>query len=198
MLNKNIIHNSILFIKTKKVIMPCSVCKQSGHNSRTCSKNILPFITSNPTKFMINIAPPPPTVCVICLEDIIGQPKTQLKCSHSFCTECLMKNISHGDTKCPLCRDIIIEPNIQMDDLKRQISSLESFNLSTQQQLHSITSELIKLNLNSLIDLQMFIKHYKMLQRNVSAQNMTTANNRNIPMPISNILNIINNVEEIN
>ena len=125
--------------------MPCSVCKQSGHNSRTCSVNTLPFTINNSNKFMINNTPSPPTTCVICLEDIIGQPKTQLKCSHSFCTECLMKNISHGDTKCPLCRDIIMEPNIQMDDLKQQINSLESFSLSTQQQLHSITNELIKI-----------------------------------------------------
>ena len=174
--------------------MPCSVCKQSGHNSRTCSVNTLPFTINNSNKFMINNTPSPPTTCVICLEDIIGQPKTQLKCSHSFCTECLMKNISHGDTKCPLCRDIIMEPNIQMDDLKQQINSLESFSLSTQQQLHSITNELIKIHIHSLVDLQVFVKHYKIVQLNVSARNMTTPNNiyigNSIPNGINNGINV--------
>tara|TARA_B110000908_G_C9949677_1_gene311975 strand:+ start:26 stop:553 length:528 start_codon:yes stop_codon:yes gene_type:complete len=175
--------------------MPCSICKQVGHNRRSCIDNVDNININNkdlpqPKSIEIdNASPKCINMCVICLNELTTQPITQLKCLHYFCSECLMTNISHGDTTCPLCRDSIIEPNRQIDDLKQQITSLESLNFTTQHQLIDITSELVKINLHSLSDLNNFIISYKIMQQNMSERghfNFTTT-----PIPV-------NDVQEIN
>ena len=195
--------------------MPCSICKQVGHNRRSCihaggtidniiNKDFPKSIKNNKDSLKCT------NMCVICLNEISNQPTTQLKCLHDFCTECLMTNISHGDTKCPLCRDSIIEPNRQIDDLKQQITSLENLNLTTQHQLISITNELAKLDLHSLSDLNNFIINFKIMRQNMSVRGHFNFTTTPISVPIqespqtltqipslSNILPV-NDVEEIN
>lgn len=45
--------------------------------------------------------------CPICLENYDSN--VNLKCKHKVCIRCFLKNIIHLNTKCPLCRDVIIE-----------------------------------------------------------------------------------------
>lgn len=46
-----------------------------------------------------------PEQCSICLQTIIANDKiTNPCCKNSFCTSCIYKNISLGNTTCPLCR----------------------------------------------------------------------------------------------
>jgi hypothetical protein len=128
--------------------MPCSICKQIGHNIKTCPQN-QNTVQSKQQKCHS---------CVICLEEIKDQPRTELECSHVFCTKCITKNMSMGDTKCPMCRTFIIDPNAEIADLKQQIITLEQLNIETQWALGSLTTELSKVKIFSLEDLRGFIR----------------------------------------
>ena len=75
----------------------CRLCKQTGHNRRTC-KERQPTVVTNPS----NEA----ETCPICME-ILG--KTNIcttKCGHQFCLKCMLKHTSTKDN-CPLCRTLI-------------------------------------------------------------------------------------------
>ena len=128
--------------------MPCSICKQIGHNIKTCPQN-QNTVQSKQQKCHS---------CVICLEEIKDQPRTELECSHVFCTKCITKNMSMGDTKCPMCRTFIIDPNAEIADLKQQIITLEQLNIETQRALGSLTTELSKVKIFSLEDLRGFVR----------------------------------------
>ena len=72
----------------------CSLCKQTGHNRRTCKERQSTVVT-NPS----NEA----ETCPICME-ILG--KTNIcttKCEHQFCLKCMLKHTATKDN-CPLCR----------------------------------------------------------------------------------------------
>ena len=120
--------------------MPCSICKQSGHNARTCTFKILKIYNKNNFNNLNTVTPKKTDsssntllkkktiTCVICLDEITDQPRTELSCSHTFCTKCIMTNMEKGDTKCPMCRKVIMEPNTEIQDLKQQITSLQELN----------------------------------------------------------------------
>ena len=162
--------------------MPCSHCKQPGHNRRTClnisklavvnsvATNVVSFALSSamsnvsialsdPIKPPAQIVPIVPTVptCVICLEDLGDQPQTQLACTHAFCTNCIMKNMSMGNTNCPMCREPIIEPNAEITDLKHQITTLEQLVTTTNSHMVDIIRQLNRLRISSPSDLTQFI-----------------------------------------
>ena len=159
--------------------MPCSHCKQPGHNRRTCpnstkktpTHNVAGEITSFAlTSAMANVAialsdpikPPAQIVptsvtCVICLESIDDQPQTQLACTHTFCTDCIMKNLSMGNTNCPMCREPIINPNTEVTDLKHQITTLEQLVATTNGHMRGIITQLNRLHISSPTELTSFI-----------------------------------------
>ena len=66
--------------------------------------------------------------------------------------------MSMGDTKCPMCRTFIIDPNAEIADLKQQIITLEQLNIETQRALRSLTTELSKVKIFSLEDLRGFVR----------------------------------------
>ena len=165
--------------------MPCSICKQCGHNSRTCPQKIILKQYNNNNLNNINIIKPKPIssavsndnvtskktiTCVICLDEITDQPRTELSCSHTFCTKCIMTNMSKGDTKCPMCRDVIMEPNTEIQDLKQQITSLQELNSENRHHTREITRLLLRLNINSTIELSRFINRYR-IERRVLQEN---------------------------
>lgn len=131
--------------------MPCSICKQIGHNIKTCPQNLIKVTTTQSNQQKCHS-------CVICLEEIKDQPRTELECSHVFCTKCITKNMSMGDMKCPMCRTFIIDPNAEIADLKQQIITLEQLNIETQRALRSLTTELSKVKIFSLEDLRGFVR----------------------------------------
>jgi len=166
--------------------MPCSICRKIGHNILTCpditsDEQTLPKVETEitnitETKYVTNIPPPkPPSMCVICLEDITSQPKTTLRCSHEYCTECIMKNISLGNTKCAICRDVVVDSNTEMNDLKQQITNLESLygrehETATRlsRELEMVVNQLSSIKVGSVDQLRDFICSYKIMKHILS------------------------------
>ena len=78
--------------------MPCTLCKRSGHNRRTCEKR--------------SVATPKPTpviesdTCPICMETLEKTNYASTKCGHQFCLECLLRHVS-TKSDCPLCRAVV-------------------------------------------------------------------------------------------
>ena len=66
----------------------CSLCKQSGHNKRTC-----PSLVAEEKDD-----------CPICYEEIMDKNFCVTKCGHKFCMDCMPKHLQNNQ-KCPLCRD---------------------------------------------------------------------------------------------
>ena len=92
--------------------MRCSICKQPGHNARTCSQK---------------------KECPICMEYLSTTKNyTITKCGHEFCTTCLLKSCVRNG-KCPICRDPLATNYLvkSMVDHKYDIirRTLEEFNL---------------------------------------------------------------------
>ena len=71
-----------------------------------------------------DVTPPdvPYTSCVICMEDLTTQPKTELMCRHAFCTKCIMANLEHGNLECPMCRDVVMGPSKKVVELEDKIT----------------------------------------------------------------------------
>jgi len=76
-----------------------------------------------------------------------------------------MTNMGKGDTKCPMCRCVIIEPNTEILDLKQQITSLQELNGQSLQQIREITIMLGGLHIGSSIELAQFIARYRIERR---------------------------------
>ena len=99
---KNIYTKMIFNIK---LIMPCSICHQKGHNKKTHYKlypneKISHDIKTNET----------PVQCCICMENIRKKQNYCItKCGHEFCLECMANNINHNNNACPLCRNEIVK-----------------------------------------------------------------------------------------
>ena len=173
--------------------MPCSNCRETGHNILTCPniKNIIhtttpdnhtekntAINTSIEIKYITNIPSPKAiSMCVICLEEITTQPKTTLTCSHEYCTDCIMKNISLGNTTCAVCRDVVVDSNTEMKDLNQQITNLESLYgrehataTRVSSELQMIVNQLSSINVGSTDQLRDFICSYKIM-KNILSEN---------------------------
>jgi hypothetical protein len=63
-------------------------------------------------------------LCPICLENIKKEKK--LKCNHSFCKNCI-KTWKHESNTCPICRSVIIEKKVVINDncLNRNCQNLK-------------------------------------------------------------------------
>tara|TARA_B110000208_G_C11715471_1_gene410908 strand:- start:47 stop:1318 length:1272 start_codon:yes stop_codon:yes gene_type:complete len=80
-------------------------------------------VDSNVSSVRAAVPPPdvPYTSCVICMEDLTTQPKTELMCRHAFCTKCIMANVEHGNLECPMCRDVVMGPSKKVVELEDTI-----------------------------------------------------------------------------
>ena len=80
-------------------------------------------VDSNVSSVRAAVPPPdvPYTSCVICMEDLTTQPKTELMCRHAFCTKCIMANLEHGNLECPMCRDVVMGPSKKVVELEDKI-----------------------------------------------------------------------------
>jgi len=111
--------------------MPCSVCKQAGHNKRTC-KNVVrdEKEKKKPVKkktFRRRIQKEnnnnikEKESCCICMEDIRkdGKNVCTTKCGHTFCFDCMAQNICANNNTCPLCRAVIVKKKVVPQKLSR-------------------------------------------------------------------------------
>ena len=102
--------------------MPCSICKQNGHNSRTCASELaLPelFDEQTITKFKLSdldvecnlnaiFDTEEKKECIVCYDEVDGE-KVTIKCGHTYCVQCFVKHMRIQGT-CAYCRSDICEP----------------------------------------------------------------------------------------
>ena len=124
--------------------MPCKICGVTGHNKRTCLRNIN-------TLGDINIDSTKPNSCdtkqiddcIICFNTI--KYKVETPCKHTFCSKCIFKNITHGNFNCPLCRTVLVNPKLAiLKKYRKQIRKLTLQNNNLQYKLNKM-----KLNVNN-------------------------------------------------
>lgn len=102
----------------------CSICRESGHNRRTCwmknvtlprgSQNInlnniemLPIIDSTPNIDTQN------EDCPICMEKLTADKNICItKCGHKFCSQCLIR-AARTKNSCPLCRQALTDHEVE-------------------------------------------------------------------------------------
>ena len=126
--------------------MPCKICGVTGHNKRTCLRNIN-------TLTDINIDSTKPTCsdtkqiddCIICFNTI--KYKVETPCKHTFCSKCIFKNITHGNFNCPLCRTVLVNPKLAiLKKYRKQIRKLTLQNNNLQYKLNKMK---LKVNHNT-------------------------------------------------
>jgi hypothetical protein len=67
--------------------MPCSICGEIGHNSRSCRSA---------------------RECPICFQKLTKKNYSITICGHEFCTTCLVQSCNRNG-KCPICRETVCE-----------------------------------------------------------------------------------------
>jgi hypothetical protein len=118
--------------------MPCKICGVTGHNKRTCLRNIKTLddihidstkTNSSDTKQIDD--------CIICFNKI--KYKVETPCKHTFCSKCIFKNITHGNFNCPLCRHVLVNPKLAvLKKYRKQIRKLKIENNHLQYKLNKI------------------------------------------------------------
>lgn len=98
--------------------MVCSICKQSGHNRRTCKNSAPPVIPSLSTKPRFVDDEGNPTTCPCCMEEVSRENAIWCKNGHVHCKMCMFENVKtkynsflnykhaiHTGMSCFVCRE---------------------------------------------------------------------------------------------
>ena len=108
--------------------MPCGICKQTGHNARTCKSELaLPDLFDEVTMNRFGLAELDMSFdnanfpfeykelennkkeeCMVCYEEVSGE-KVTIKCGHTYCVECFVKHMRTQGT-CAYCRTEVCKP----------------------------------------------------------------------------------------
>ena len=122
--------------------MPCSHCRQSGHNITTCDLVGLQ-VGGGPTQRSITADEmtrvsscvkiqrawrlyKPEHICSICISGIDKEKDNCVtKCGHKFCFTCLASNLPHRQT-CPLCRAPLVPDFVKNLDEQDIIDSYQT------------------------------------------------------------------------
>lgn len=119
-------------IKTKHLLkgrinMPCTICKEKGHNKRTC-KNVVNENNDNKKKkhklkkkktFKRRLEEEKEEeTCCICYDNLCENTKnTQLQCGHKYHTGCILKWLNKNNS-CPYCRYEVKEIEKREDKIR--------------------------------------------------------------------------------
>jgi hypothetical protein len=117
--------------------MPCKVCKQTGHNVRTCKSELaLPPLFDDATVERFGLESMSPAFggsllaggidyelwfvkepkkekeeCMVCYEEVSDE-QVKIKCGHTYCVECFVKHMRTG-SNCAYCRTPVCEPPVK-------------------------------------------------------------------------------------
>ena len=90
--------------------MPCSICKQPGHNRRSCP-HANTFVSNDKD-------------CCVCMSPIKTTNRCTTKCGHNFCLSCFFECVKHKP-ECPICRTKFnYSISGEIDKLKREYAEL--------------------------------------------------------------------------
>ena len=108
--------------------MPCGICKQTGHNARTCRSELaLPDLFDEQTVDRFGLPDWDVSFnedlpfdnkeledknkkeeCMVCYEEVSDE-KVTIKCGHTYCVECFVKHMRTQGT-CAYCRTEVCTP----------------------------------------------------------------------------------------
>ena len=85
--------------------MPCSICKQQGHNRRSCpNANVtMRKTTTAKLKSMAKTFVSDDNDCCVCMNPIQTTNRCTTKCGHNFCLSCFVE-CAKRKPECPICR----------------------------------------------------------------------------------------------
>lgn len=99
--------------------MPCSICKNEGHNARTCNfmNNANGPSAREPTDDLFGNYQPNQNAsnytvdncdneCIICYNDKDQNGSVSLKCGHKYCVDCFIEHMRSSNT-CAYCRTVV-------------------------------------------------------------------------------------------
>ena len=161
--------------------MPCGICKQTGHNSRTCMSELaLPDLFDEETTAPFRLPEgdeaiiwdevfaeqqPPPLECIVC-SDEIGDETVKIKCGHTYCVTCFVKDMRQRGT-CAMCRAEICEaPPKKTLDRNTRADIIDQWLDNSRQISDTIRAEFIE-QMRASIDRQRIIRteHVNDLER---------------------------------
>ena len=106
--------------------MPCSICKQPGHNKRSCphANVTMRKTTTAKLKSMAKTFVSDDKDCCVCMSPIKSTNCCTTKCGHNFCLSCFFECVKHKP-ECPICRTKFnYSISGQVDKLKREYAEL--------------------------------------------------------------------------
>ena len=153
--------------------MPCGICRQTGHNSRTCQSELaLPDLFDSETtarfrlpegneaitwnELDIEQAHPQPKECIVCCYEI-GDEMVKIKCGHTYCVSCFVKDMRQRGT-CAMCRaDICEAPPKKTLSRSTRADIIDQWLDNSQQIADTIRAEFIE-QMRTSIDRQRIIR----------------------------------------
>jgi hypothetical protein len=157
--------------------MPCGICKQTGHNSRTCQSELaLPdlFDAETTARFRLpegddaivwDELSVEPQECIVCCDEI-GDEMVKIKCGHTYCVSCFVKDMRQRGT-CAMCRAEICEaPPKKTLDRNTRADIIDQWLDNSRQLSDTIRAEFIE-QMRTSIDRQRIIRteHVNELER---------------------------------
>ena len=155
--------------------MPCGICRQTGHNSRTCQSELaLPDLFDAETTarfrlpegddaiiwdelFVEQAQPEPqPRECIVCCDEI-GDEMVKIKCGHTYCVSCFVKDMRQRGT-CAMCRaDICDAPSKKTLDRDTRADIIDQWLDNSRPIADTIRAEFIE-QMRGSIDRQRIIR----------------------------------------
>ena len=153
--------------------MPCGICRQTGHNSRTCQSELaLPDLFDAETtarfrlpegddaiiwdELFVEQPQPQPQECIVCCDEI-GDEIVKIKCGHTYCVSCFVKDMRQRGT-CAMCRaDICDAPSKKTLDRDTRADIIDQWLDNSRPIADTIRAEFIE-QMRGSIDRQRIIR----------------------------------------